>query len=151
MVEAVGFFFLSPSHHRISATQLPIGTSLVDSQLGECIPSLGSGQCLVFLPTLLFSTHRWCKQDGGKLRFSFLSLCKLVGALLYLFTTETCEIPLVCLKPSRYGINRVKILGRVLCNWNLDSKDGRHVMVRWIYCNGVCLSFDVASPSPWNK
>ena len=84
------------------------------------------------------------------LRFTFLSLCKL-GFLLYLFTTVACEISQVCLKASRNGINRVKIPGRVLRNWNLASMDGRHVMVRWIYCNSVCLSFNIASPSLRNK
>ena len=36
-------------------------------------------------------------RNGGKVRFNSLAFRKL-GALLYLFTTETCDISLVCLK-----------------------------------------------------
>ena len=153
MVEAVWFFFLSPSHRRISATQLPIGTSLVDSRLGEASISPHWDLDSVWFSFPHCFSIRTAVQTRWReitLRFSFLSLCKL-GYLLYLFTTVACEISQVCLKASRNGINRVKIPGRVLRNWNLASMDGCHVMVKWIYCNSVCLSFNVASPSLRNK
>lgn len=56
---------------------------------------------------------------------------------------------LVCLKPSQYGIDHVKIPRMVLRNWNLPRWTA--AMWWWNGSNSVCSSFNVASASVGNK
>ena len=66
---------------------------------------------------------RW-RQSEIPSRFHSLPLRK-VAALLCLFTTETCEKYPVCLKPSQYGIDLVKLPLRVLRISVKSGLDGR--------------------------
>ena len=86
---------------------------------------------------------RWRQSEIHSLAF------RKLGALLYLFTTETCDISLVCLKLH----NTVSIASKAQKEFCVTEIWLRWTAAMW-WSNGsnsVCSSFNVASASLGNK